>query len=249
MIIRDIFEGDLTKPKKFVHRQRPVTKTDKFRQWFRGSEVVDSNHNPLPVFHGTGEDFSIFKRESEKRRAYGLNRLGYWFDVHPDTANYFADLGSKYDGGNVIMVYLSIKKPLIFDSEPIFKDDAKILSKHIKNNDWGSFNTFANNSSNIAKRRSGEVMDRIDSFDHLMKVIAPETVKRTSSEYERYVEKYRNDAIAEGYDGILLKNTLADAPTRKGRLTDWWIAFHSNQIKSVTGNSGNFDPNDEDINA
>ena len=46
-----------------------------------------------------------------------------------------------------------------------------------------------------------------------------------------------------GSDGIVIRNSDTDGNTDR----DDWIAFHPTQIKSATGNSGAFDPNDAAI--
>lgn len=97
--------------------QLPWVNSPEFKAWFGRSKVVDQNGNPRVVFHGTFEDFKVFKLESEKRRAHNFNRLGFWFDVHPETPNYFAghtastkqantgDFSQK--AGSVVMAFLS----------------------------------------------------------------------------------------------------------------------------------------------
>lgn len=55
--------------------------------------------------------------------------------------------------------------------------------------------------------------------------------------------EWKNKLISGGHDGIILLNSKTD---RGGDRTDY-VAFHSNQIKSATGNSGEFNPNNPDI--
>jgi hypothetical protein len=177
-----------------------------FAKWFSGSKVVDSAGNPKIMFHGTLQDFKEFKLESEKRRAYGINRLGFWFDAHYDTPNYFAHGDVLVGGGsrlkpNVIVAYLSIKKPIIFNSEPVWGADQKILDKHIANNDYRKFNQHV------------DAMGRQDSYNHMF----AEIIKRLPSGikappvpngfyggkiFEKAVEDYKAELISEGYDGI-----------------------------------------------
>jgi hypothetical protein len=55
--------------------------------------------------------------------------------------------------------------------------------------------------------------------------------------------KLRKALEAMGYDGVLYEN----ASEREGKYTRTWIAFSPEQIKSATGNSGEFDPANPDI--
>lgn len=223
--------------REIIEAVSPHVGGDNFRRWFHGSKVVDSSGKPLVVFHGTFEDFREFKLDSEKRRANGMNRLGFWFDVGTDTPNWFATGGLDSTGGKVLLAYLSIKRPFVFTSEPVFRDDEDTLARHSGDEQWGKFNKHV------------EMMDRQDSFDHMVRMIGAPSINDSGGprKREEAVERFRDELIGEGYDGIHLPDTYADAGTRGGRRSDWWIAFRSNQIKAVMGNSGGFDPESPDI--
>jgi len=221
-----------------------ITETPEFKRWFSGSKVVDAHGKPLVVYHGTLENFGHFKLDSERRRAYGTNRLGFWFDTNPKTPSYFAGYMGHADpehdritpGGNVMPCYLSIKRPLVFNSEPVWIEDQKALDAHASSRNWSAYN------------RHVEQMDRADAYDRLLRAISGgRRVKQSSREWEAMVEEFREQAISEGYDGILLKDTFADAGTRGGGLTDWWIAFYPHQIKSAIANKGTFSPDSPEI--
>lgn len=180
-----------------------------FAEWFEGSKVCAPNGTPLMAFHGSFESFAEFKLDSENRRSYGFNRLGYWFDIDPRTPEYFAGYGDEHfmtretaKGGSVMPCVLSIKKPLHLDSEFVYGNDDE-ESRNVKS-------------------------DRIDAWDNLMNLL-PKRAKSSAAE----VDAFRNQLISEGYDGIYLGDTAADFGTRNYVGTDWWIAFHPNQIKSI----------------
>lgn len=110
-------------------RERPG-----FEEWFAGSKAIDENGEPLMVFHGSFEHFAEFKLESENRRAYGFNRLGYWFDVDPRTPEYYGGFGtrdrpSEKSSGGVMPCVLSIKKPFYLDSEYLWSPEIEALSE------------------------------------------------------------------------------------------------------------------------
>jgi hypothetical protein len=102
-----------------------------FSKWFEGSRVVGPTGKPLIAFHGSFEQFMEFKLESERRRAYGFNRLGFWFDVDPRTPAYFAGyIDNKAGGssvGGIMPCVLSIKKPFHLDSEYIYSSEVTDL--------------------------------------------------------------------------------------------------------------------------
>lgn len=94
------------------------------RQWFEGSVVVNDQGDPMPVYHGTINDFDRFEEDSFTVRA------GFYFSQGPDFASSFAI--EKADGidfdeeevsaGPLVMpVFLSIKNPLdVRDGWPVF---------------------------------------------------------------------------------------------------------------------------------
>lgn len=102
-----------------------------FKEWFAGSHVCAPNGEPLIAFHGSFEQFSEFKLVSERRRSYGFNRLGYWFDIDPRTPEYFAGYTGKTittKVGGIMPCVLSIKKPFSLDSEFIYTPDVEALN-------------------------------------------------------------------------------------------------------------------------
>lgn len=87
-----------------VMRSNRITDTPAFKRWFGDSKVVDENGEPLVVYHGTQEDFAVFKKE-------GVKTLGF-----PDKQGfYFTPDASYAEGyGDVLMpVYLSLKNPYL----------------------------------------------------------------------------------------------------------------------------------------
>ncbi len=245
-----------------------------FKEWFAGSKVCGPTGDPLIAFHGSFEQFSEFKLQSEKRRAYGFNRLGYWFDIDPRTPEHFAGYGNKkfmdntYEqhAGGVMPCVLSIKKPFHLDSEYLYRDDADELQRlDAELNIWHDLyqvQSRRDDLGNLRHRNGGRLLtpdgkpfdeakyrkmqkhreqvyakiikvermdgDRIDGWDTLMKQL-PRGPKSTDAE----VDAFRDSLIAEGHDGIYLGDTAADFGTRDYAGTDWWIAFHPNQIKSI----------------
>ncbi len=281
-IIREYADPDDRKTDPFyrgsAHRA-PAALADRpgFSEWFSGSKVCAPDGSPLIAFHGSFEQFSEFKLQSENRRAYGFNRLGYWFDIDPRTPAHFA--GYTHDimaserqptVGGVMPCVLSIKKPFHLDSEFIYRADTDELKQledelriwddlymvQARHDDLGNLRhknggrlltpdgkPFDEMKYRKMKKHRDEVRtriikigdmagDRIDGWDTLMKQL-PRGAKSTDAE----VDAFRNELIADGHDGIYLGDTAADFGTRDYAGTDWWIAFHPNQIKSIFAQS------------
>jgi len=198
------------------------------------ARFLDGNHEEVPdvAFHGTMDDFSQFKYESPTRVSRGLNRLGFWFDKNERTPNYFAGYAQPSESRkpNVIAAHISMKNPLIFASDEIHPELQDKINEMAKRQDWYGINGL------LAQKGHD------DAFDKLMRLLP--NGGRTRNEV---VDQIRQKLMDDGYDGIILKNTMADHQTRGGRPTDWYLPFRSEQIKSAFGNQGTFDPNDPDI--
>ena len=95
-------------------------KSPTFKKWFGDSKVVDTNGEPLRVFHGTGGNIRIFDN-SQARDGFDKNRTGaYWFSTAPEVASHFAgdQAGQKVAGiqlghANVLPVYLRVENPYV----------------------------------------------------------------------------------------------------------------------------------------
>ena len=92
------------------------TETPAFKKWFGDSKVVDANGDPLVVYHGTDQDFPVFKTKN------GLIVSGSYFANDVETANYFA---GEQAGANVMPVFLSIKNPATPDDLARLAGDAR----------------------------------------------------------------------------------------------------------------------------
>jgi hypothetical protein len=76
---------------------RAQTETPEFKAWFKYSKVVDSDGNPLVVYHGSKEDITTFKFDKDSLSAG-------WFTPNKFTAEGY--------GKNVIAAYLRIERPV-----------------------------------------------------------------------------------------------------------------------------------------
>ena len=91
--------------KEYLNEEQEVENNlnNNFRKWFSGSKVVE-NGKPLPVYHGSYEEFEEF------------DGVTYF------TPDYYNAEGYSSDG-IVYEVYLSIKRPLILDCKDKKWDD------------------------------------------------------------------------------------------------------------------------------
>lgn len=101
---------------------------DNFWKWFGDSKVVDSNGNPLVVYHGSTTKFDVFDPEGHENT---------WDAEYPDGTIFFTDdlSRAKLYGGIIYPVYLSCDTLKTFVTKPQ------------PNGQWTSAEQFLDNSS------------------------------------------------------------------------------------------------------
>lgn len=90
------------------------TRSPFFRRWFGASEVVDGTGQPARMYHGTGEDFSVFDSgKANTATAHSTSPLGHFFTGDKRLAQGYAENASKGRPADerVIDAYLKIEKP------------------------------------------------------------------------------------------------------------------------------------------
>jgi 8-oxo-dGTP pyrophosphatase MutT (NUDIX family)/ribosomal protein S18 acetylase RimI-like enzyme len=98
------------KPSNLTPEQYNLVRTPEFKAWFgdwendpkNASKVVDENGEPLVVYHGTNNDFTIFKLEKPTTAAYGQ---GFYFTNDKKFASNYA----RGQNGKILSLFLKIK--------------------------------------------------------------------------------------------------------------------------------------------
>lgn len=239
------------------------TTSQAFKDWFRGSQIVDDAGNPRVVYHGTTapEDFSAFVVGGLLEDPYGgLTRqgsghdattyLGSHFAYTPEITNAFAkglygnQVRSHGSGGRVYPVYLRVE-------HPYHATEGSLWDEMLRGN-------YGNNSVDV-ELRTGEwdpddwgigpgltAEQAYDANPEFRKVINQGAIDWEESGEEFYPELcsdmarlFRERLIAEGYDGIIYENEVEGGVGI--------VAFEATQIKSAISNSGEFHPDHPDI--
>ncbi len=117
-------ERDLVKFRKsredatsFAREPDNQTDTPAFREFFGtgedGSKVVDAAGEPLPVYHGTAEDFAVFHDKGGAATGHATSALGHFFTPDKRLAEGYARNASEGRPADerVIDAFLSIRKP------------------------------------------------------------------------------------------------------------------------------------------
>ena len=95
------------------------TETKQFKRWFGDSKVVDRDGEPLVVYHGTGDDLTVF---DPWKTNYGDVSEGYSFFTNKKNgyADSAQDYANRHKNGHVMETYLKIEKPLRLKSDGYF---------------------------------------------------------------------------------------------------------------------------------
>ncbi len=193
---------------------------DAFWKWFGDSKVVDSDGNPLVVYHGgsTRDKYFTFAPHKAKR---SLGFMGAQYDVDVNTyffsesiymARAFAENRAEHRGDAWIhKVYLSVQNPLNLTGD--YQKSVKLI-KETGSEYWGEGD----------KGTLWKVFDRPKSVQSLM-------------------DFGYDGAVIFDTDAARSFKLLRTDP--KSKIT--WCAFHPNQIKSATINDGSYDVDDPDI--
>ena len=198
------------------------------------SKVVDENGEPLVVYHGTRSDFTVFDREKggeSNKYAYA----GFWFSPIKGFGERF--LLNTWWGDGVekeMALFLNLRNPKVFETrkeepygdayEQFRADVVSLLGKDAE---------FANIGGLGMAWHKG--VNKMGIPDYM-----------STAEQKEVINEYRDKLKAEGYDGILIRQTEYDYSTA-GSANDQYVAFEPNQIKSATDNRGTFDGSNADI--
>lgn len=206
---------------------KPQTKTAAFKKWFGNSKVVDANGDPKVLYHGTASDISEFK---------GM----VWGSENADLANDYAFLrGQETEAGEVIMpLYMSAQAP--FDSD-------LGLSRYVTAAEF--FNAMVEQAQDQGRSMSQADIARLSD---LLDVVDKASKREESGPDYRRHSFWNYPSMSFGDDGAkaiqdALKLTGFDSikMIEDGQVT--YGAFKSEQVKSTTGNNGDFDGTNPDI--
>jgi hypothetical protein len=249
----------------------PDEKTDsqEFKKWFGNyeeakknesgvwgdpnvSKVVDSNGNPLVVYHGSDKSgFTVFGKPS---RGFQKVDGAYYFAENKDTARSYARGTSKeakldevdpesgyYDSrAGLYPVYLDLKNPYEYNMEGANWDGTRYKQYQVVDG-------------------NGDIIYTPDGRQHLSKDEAEKLAEENSfedAEVEESPDEWQDTdsivrtAMKDGYDGVIIRDVVDQGGTDVGSSyepTTIYVAFEPTQIKSATQNVGTYSKENPDI--
>lgn len=231
-IEKKYIKDDLSKLRK---EQWIMVRTDVFKAWFgdwengSGSKVLDSNGEPLVVFHGSRSPYlDRFNLEMEGSGTSGSSKFGgLWFTSSESNAAYFADQRDDTEASNVIT----------YGDDQFFA-----LIEDVDGNNLfqlGPFNTeeSAQSAGEYAIEKYNSDTERGSGIYSLfLNIRNPLEVSEKVPRSDEFESAKHNDGIiaVDIYDGC--------------EWGDVFIAFSENQIRSSVGNKKCFDSTTNDLN-
>ncbi|WP_159917913.1 PLxRFG domain-containing protein [Pantoea sp. 18069] len=206
-----------------VEKPKPAGPIDgpAFKKWFGESKAVSDEGKPMVMYHGTSasEDGQAFGMFDTYASNYGLMGMGGYFTADPDVASNYTSKG-KGTTPTVYPVYLSVKNPLDMDA----KATPDAWRKQFP--DAASFHEGGD--TNESWYRAAE------------EALSQEGLPKWEG-----AEAMQDGLRAMGFDGIThVGGGRVKSAGVKHRV---YIAFDPEQIKSATGNNGEFDGGNPDI--
>ena len=217
------------KPTKNVKNPtKPFTETPEFKAWFGASKVVDKHGNPLIVYHGTpSSDIQKFEKE------YSGDYLAF-FSTDPKFASLYSS-PNKDPGGNVMPVYLKIEDPFDFrtdEGQSTALDWLEEVSPNWSEGDYEYERLVADATNKTPEELVPEDYSNYDRQAFMKQIREGNWVVLELPGFINYIKQM-------GHDGVIL--------IELGTVN--YAVFEANQIKSATGNTGKFDPEQGEITA
>ena len=201
-----------------------------FKKWFGDSKVVDSEGNPLVVYHGTTEVFNEFAPHVNSKE-----QLGFGIHLTPDPAfaSNYADpeaQGRKKKPGSVIPAYVAAAN--ILEADALVKEGSKEYALAFKLAGRTRPGLFQNDYTDAGEKTGKKIVYLQNAID----AAQPKTAEKLIRE--------------SGYDGVWYNSKIigAVAPGQfvSGGYARSLVVFEPTQIKSIF-NQGTWDGKNPDI--
>jgi len=204
--------------------------TPEFKRWFGDSKVVNADGTPRVVYHGTTKDFDVPK-VSYKREEYA--KFGFHVGTEEAANTRLVQTeGLEAQGANIMPIYVRAENPLRMDENRLGR--------------WGIDDIM---SAVMEKAERGEIdgvsPDAIDDFfNDRFDIEAEVGVENNLAEPRVWQDdgmwmpgersSYLKAFLQQlGYDSIVYNNEFEGGG-------DSYILLDANQVKSATGNTGEY---------
>jgi len=206
----------------FSRSGQKQTDTEAFRKWFGASKVVDESGEPLVVYHGTGQDVAAFDKTAiGEETDFGIFGQGFYTISDPELASFYAARAGRkrHSGPNVMPVYIKAESPLWVKEAGRDTETSFERIEHL-------IDAFKVEHPD-ADRRLYPILER----GNLSEDFIEGDDQSISEQVSELIEDFEFDSVIYEFDDG----------------TKEVVVFEPTQIKSATGNSGTFEPDNADI--
>lgn len=208
-----------------------------FNRWFGNSVVKDSSGKPIVVYHGTNQPVNSF---SKTRRGMATNassaKKAYFFTDSSEVAEKYARSAGGVIRHNIAAYEKKAKamKNEVDRLERIAHSTGKWEAYEKAMEEWEKFELDTMREDDTLGQSIVPVYLRLENplvhdFQHSMQGVGG-------------IDNLVKTAIKNGNDGVIFKNLIDPEPS-----SNHYAVFKPSQIKSATGNNGDFNPNKADI--
>lgn len=257
---------------KLNYRQWVQVRTPAFKQWFgdwendpaNASKVVDDNGEPLVVYHGTAYGGFVEFRDDLRKKV--KNEKGFFFsdsyaaalqfasgiDKEINFDGYFSELLDEEGRDNIIQKLEGLEADEEYDTKT-----KGGTSYTFTKNEYGEIDVYVNDwgvETEITLGDPQEITTYMERESHVYRAFLnirnPDVYDASNVSLSELSEKTLS--VADGVDGHIWENA-ADKyhhnPYYDIELitATQIVAFHPNQIKSATENTGAFSADSDDI--
>lgn len=208
-----------------------TAESEAFRKWFGDSKVVDAQGRPLVMYHGSSRivlnNYDAKKANStdaiDDIDAFKVGLSGAIYVAYdPQYAENYTNIQNPQNGGRIYAVYVKAENPFEYYNDAHLEKVQAALQRR------GLFGKSAN--SNYVSETEWKALQR-GSFSVLEREVVRDAIKEAGFDSYYVLEP----------DGVTDPETGDTIPARS------LAVFEPTQIKSATGNNGNFDATNPDI--
>jgi len=221
---------------------QPIAATEEgvrnFWRWFGDSKVVDAEGKPLVVYHGTTSEFDSFD----------LGRSGSVGEDFGRAIFFTSDTGvaASYTARWSMSPEFAVAREA---EDKALSAWGKAAVAHGKDSPEAK---AAEAAKEVAAATRRQIADQIDTMQRpieganiapsYMALQSPLVVDGNGDYFFKIYRKAFETAQAGGHDGIIFRSVIDSANVVNQRPADVFVAFRPEQVKSSTGNNGEFDP-------
>lgn len=245
------------KPTNLTEKQWLQVRTKTFKNWFgdwendseNASKVVDENGEPLVVYHGTNADkITAFSLEKAK------HNIGIFLSKSKNVARSYVDwlnvdyygkiINDELDNFNIYESYDEYKSRVLESEKDADLPFSSLISEEAFNAKKAAIINFNEHVYNTFVNLRNPLI--VDAKKRKWDSILFKGIRNTTESLAVYAKKY-------GYDGVVVTAVEDNGLKNQNDITsgyeisDEYIAFNPNQIKSATDNVGSFYTDNNEI--